>query len=114
MALDTVQDYVNSARVLLQDTVAPYRYPDADLLEALNQGILEARKLRPDLFLGRFDNLPDFSAVDTTAVNLDAQYRVAFVYYMVGSAQLRDAEEGQDSRAASFLAQFSAKLLTLS
>ena len=50
MALDTVQDYVSAARVLLQDTVAPYRYSDADMIAELNLAILEAKRVRPDLF----------------------------------------------------------------
>ena len=49
-ALDTVADYVNYARVLLQDQVnSPYRYPDADLLMALNMAFPEAKKLRPEM-----------------------------------------------------------------
>jgi hypothetical protein len=36
MALDTVVDYLAQARVLLQDKTYPPRYPDAELVEALN------------------------------------------------------------------------------
>ena len=35
----------------------PYRYPDDDLIDALNIGLLEARRLRADLFLPLFDRL---------------------------------------------------------
>ena len=37
---------------------------------------------------------------------IDQQYRMAFVYYMCGQAQLRDEEETQDTRAAAFLQLF--------
>lgn len=84
MALDTVQDYVDRARVLLLDVVVPYRYADVDLVESLNMGILEARKIRPELFKGYFrSTLPDFSTSNMSAtVDIDPQYRVPFVYYM--------------------------------
>lgn len=110
MALDTVTDYVNEARTLLQDSVAPYRYDDASLVSSLNLGVLEARKLRPDLFLGVFDALPDdFVEADIaaeTAFSMDQQYRTAFLYFIVGFAQLRDDEETQDARAGAFLTRF--------
>ena len=46
--LDTVQDYITDARVLLQDLISPYRYDDPSLLTALNVALLEARRLRAD------------------------------------------------------------------
>ena len=54
MALDTVQDYIDRARVLLLDEVEDYRYSTESLVDALNEGILEMRRLRPDLFLDYF------------------------------------------------------------
>lgn len=115
MALDTVQDYVDRARVLLQDQFEPYRYPDSDLVEALSEGILEARRLRPDLLLSFFrTSLPDFSTTNMAqSVAIDSQYRVAFVYYICGQAQLRDDENTQDSRAAYFLNKFVSQLLSI-
>jgi hypothetical protein len=115
MALDTVQDYVDRARVLLLDTVAPYRYSDTDLVENLNMGILEGRRLRPDLFKSYFrTSLPDYSAGSlTVAVDIDPMFRVAFVYYICGMAQLRDDENSQDSRAVTFLNKFTAQLLSI-
>lgn len=114
MALDTVADYVARARVLLQDTEEPYRYSDDELIEALNLAVLEARKLRPDLFLRTFKVLPEFASTDTSgAVDIDPQCRVAFLYYIVGHAQLRDDEDTQDARATVFLNKFAAQLLTV-
>lgn len=109
--LDTAADYVREARTLLQDTVATYRYTDAELLSALNLGILTARRLRPDLFLN-VTTLPYFTAVDTTAFTMDDQYRAAFLYFMVGHAQLRDEEDTQDSRASAFIGFFTSQLVS--
>lgn len=109
--LDTVSDYVTQARILLQDQVgSPFRYPDADLLQALNLAMLEARRLRPDLFLDASFVPPNFSAIDATAVEIDQQYRLPFVNYVVGYVQLRDQEDTQDSRALEFISAFHAAL----
>ncbi|WP_454627779.1 hypothetical protein [Bradyrhizobium cenepequi] len=110
--LATVADYVREARTLLQDQIPTYRYTDDELLSALNLGITTARKLRPDLFLGA-TSLPYFTAVDDTAFAMDDMYRMPFIYFMVGHAQLRDEEDTQDSRASAFLGKFTAQLISL-
>src|SRR3954470_13445938 len=96
--LATVGDYVKEARVLLQDTRVPYRYPDADIVNALNIGLQEAYRLRADLFLGALEfTVPDFDpaggSVLTTPVPVEIGYRQSFVYYRVGRIQLRDQED---------------------
>jgi hypothetical protein len=102
-ALDTVASYISRARVLLQDAVVPYRYPDADLLDALNSAFDDARRLRPDMFLPTFGTLPFFTANDGTSVPVDNMFRMGFLYYMCAQAQIRDEENTQDSRAAEFM-----------
>lgn len=115
MALDTVADYVRDARVLLQDTIADYRYSDSELVEALNLGLLEMRRLRPELVRSYFSSsIPTFSSTAmTAAVPVDYQYRVALLYYICGQAQLRDDESTQDARATVFLNKFVAQMLTI-
>jgi hypothetical protein len=121
-ALDTVGQYLQEARRLLQDEVTPYRYEDDDLVDALNIGLLEARRLRADLFLPLFD-IPyitppaDHVAADAplkaTVVTLDPMYRSSLVYYMVGRMQLRDDEPTTDARAASLIQKFTQQLLVI-
>jgi hypothetical protein len=115
MALRTVQDFVSQARVLLLDQIEPYRYPDIDLIEALNMAIMEARRLRPDLFTTFFrSELPDYTALDGDEdVPVDPMYRKALLYYIVGHAHLRDEEDTQDNRATALLNKFVAQLITL-
>jgi hypothetical protein len=113
-ALDTTAKVVTEARTLLQDTVVPYRYSDADLLLALNFGLMTARRIRPDLFLSVSFTLPNYTAADSTTFAIDEQYRMTFVYFIVGHAQLRDDEDNQDGRAAGFLGKFTAQLLSVS
>ena len=113
MALDTVQDYIDRARVLLLDASVPYRYTDDELRENLNLGIMEIRRLRPDVLMGFFGlTLPEFTTL-SDSVPVDPQYRMALLYYVLGQAQLRDEENTQDSRAVAFLNKFVAQLTTL-
>ncbi len=117
MALDTVGDYVDAARELLQDQQSVKRFTDGELISALGFAMQEARKLRPDLFLDTLNttNIPDIksSTPKSTTVPIDVMYRMPFLYYMVGHAYLRDEEEGADARASGFKAAFNAKLLSL-
>lgn len=115
-ALVTVQDYVSAARTLLQDTVnSPYRYSDADLVNALNMGMLEIRRLRPDLMRPYLrTTMPSYStAALSTSVILDEQYRNGLLFYVCGQAQLRDDEATQDARAVIFMNKFTAQLSSI-
>lgn len=112
-ALDTVADYIADARVLLQDTVSTYRYSDAELIENLNLGLLEMRRLRPDLMIASFNgSIPKYT-LTTQTVACDAMYRPALLYYICGQAQLRDDEATQDNRATIFLNKFTSQMLTI-
>jgi hypothetical protein len=115
-ALETVGQYLEESRRLLQDEFTPYRYPDDDLVDALNFGLLEARRLRADLFLPLFD-VGWFDAAGTIdktkPVTLDPMYRPALVYYIIGRMQLRDDEPTVDARAGALLQKFTSQLLTV-
>jgi hypothetical protein len=114
MALDTVADYISEARVLLQDTVQPYRYPDADIVSALNMALPETAKARPDLFIGQ-TSFQTLTISDTSvAVAMDPMYRSAVLYYILGHIQLRDDENVTDQRSEAFFNMARAKLLSLS
>jgi hypothetical protein len=108
MTYATVADLVADARILLQDTIVEYRFSDADLLRALNKGLLEMKRLRPDLFIAR--SVPNYTAVNTTEVDVEDVYLVALTDYMVGQVQLRDDEETTDERATMFINKFIGRL----
>jgi hypothetical protein len=121
--LATIGDYIKEARVLLQDTRDPFRYTDAEMVSQLNVGLMEARRLRADLFLPAFE-VPVFSetgntegAIDNTAkalpVPMDIMYRSPLLYYLVGKMQLRDEENTTDSRAAALIAKFTQQMLLI-
>jgi hypothetical protein len=111
-ALNTVESVIADARVLLLDQRRPYRYTDDELLVALNTALLEARRVRADLFVTRYGNsVPTYLAITSEPFCIEAQFRLAFVYGVVAHALARDDEDVQDVRANSFLAKFTAVLL---
>jgi hypothetical protein len=112
--LNTVADYIADARTLLQDVIPPYRYDDASLLVALNVTLLEARRLRSDLFVFNMRVLGQtqaFAEVDDTYVEMEPQFRLAILHGLCAHALERDQEDVQDMRATSYFALFSAGLV---
>jgi hypothetical protein len=105
-ALDQVQDYIADARTILLDTTAPYRYDDPSLLVALNVTLLEARRIRADLFVYGGPTVPFYSANDATPVPMEPPFRLALVFGLVGHALTRDQDDVQDARATTFIDLF--------
>lgn len=110
--MQTIEDYIAAARVLLQDTGATaYRYPDLDLKVALTIAFDEAYRVRPDFFIQ--NTIPNFlTAPVSTDVPAPKGYQSAFLYYITGHVQLRDQEDTTDARASTLLNKFVAQLLT--
>lgn len=111
MAYDSVSDYLTDVRVLLQDQVQPFRYDDPSLLTALNATLLEARRIRPDLFIPFLLDVPEFDTNDGTLVPMEQPFRLAIVHGIVGHALARDQEDIQDQRASVFMGTFNAMLV---
>lgn len=102
--LESVQDYIADARTLLLDTIVPYRYSDPSLLVAFNLSLLEARRLRPDLFVYRYGNrVPSYSSISPEIVPIEPQFRKAIVYGLTSHALARDQEDVQDQRSNMFM-----------
>ena len=115
MALDTVANFITEARGLLLDEAVPYRYSDASLVSALNMAIEESYRLRPDMWLSFFElPLPQYLvAAPTDVVVIPKGFKTAFLFFITGHIQLRDAEDVSDARAGSLLSAFANKLLTV-
>jgi hypothetical protein len=134
----TVTAYVDTARTVLQDWVAPYRYSDANVIGALNIGMAELGRIRPDILLDLKyqypltkgdigDGVPGPYALADIVVNSDGTYNVAkgtpvpvpVKYYQVmnwfvtGWLQMYDVADTQDQRAQGFMAKFQQHLLML-
>jgi hypothetical protein len=106
--LNTVQSLIDDVRTLLLDKVQPYRYGDDELMVALNTALLEARRTRADLFVTRWggNSVPYYAAPTGEQFCIEPQFRLGFVYGTAAHALLRDDEDVQDARAASFLGRF--------
>jgi hypothetical protein len=110
----TLNGFLFQVRTLLQDTdSAGYRYTTESLVADLNQAMMDAYRMRPDLFLQTGFILPVYSATALAdTIEIETQYVPAFVYYVVGLVQARDDEQNQDVRAGTFLKVFQQNLIT--
>jgi len=113
--LDTITDYINECRTLLLDSVQPYRYADLTLVTAMNVTLLEARRIRADIFvynkLVNGQQVPYFIANDGTQLVMEEQFRLALLHGMMGHALQRDQEDIQDERAGAYMKIFNDMLL---
>lgn len=106
-ALDTVEDYITDVRTMLQDVVSPYRYENDELLVAFNVTLLEARRIRADLFVyNPRDKYPNYQAVNDEQVCIEPPFRLAIVFGTAAHALARDQEDIQDVRASQFMKVF--------
>lgn len=115
MAFRTVGEVIGQVRVLLQDEDAvAYRYSTASLVQALNSGLLETKRLRPDIYRHRNLDVPQYTETQMTSpLDYEPMYIPGLVNYVVGLAQLRDGEETTDSRAATLINTFISKLVSV-
>ena len=116
MQLATVSDYITQARRLLNDTgVTSQRYTDQQIVDALNLGILEMSRVRPDLFFKNRrtgGSFTDYTTAGATSVVVDLQYRHPLLMFIVGFIGLGDDAETQDARVTILLNKFVAQLTT--
>jgi len=112
--LHTVQDFVTDTRTLLQDEIAPYRYGDASIVVAINVTLLEAYRIRPDLFVFTKTGVPPtIVQVNTTPMCIEPPFRLPILFGICAHAMARDQEDYQDARATSFMNIFQSMLLGL-
>lgn len=134
-----VTHYVYMARLELQDFIAPYRYTDDTVVRALNRGISELSRLRPDILLDLkyqnplrkgdigdgipmtynvtdigFDGGGNYVEGAGTMVPISSKYVSALEWFIPGWLQFFDVTDTQDQRAQGFLAKFNSHLITLS
>lgn len=112
----TVAYLVKEARQILNDEVpitgAP-RYPDADLISAMNDGIQQIRTKRPDAFLGfgLRTTIPIYTAPNNMALPFDDIFYAPLLFYVVGRSELTEDTYADDGRAVALTNKFVAQLL---
>ena len=110
----TFQQITDDARVLLNDQIVDdntvTRYTEAQLLGYARAALVEARRVRPDLFLANLTApFPAYAATDT--VPIPEEYAVCLVDYVAHRAELRDDEFAVDGRAATLFQKFKSGLM---
>lgn len=100
----TVQQVLDHARIPLND-VDKDRYTDAMLLSYFVDAVLLCRKMRPDLFMGRWTTTFSTYAL-TDAFPVDDMYFPLFSDYITGRAETIDDENTENSRAVAFIQNF--------
>lgn len=93
----TPAEIIVEARKLLQDTRAPLRYSDADLLGYVNQTVKRMLGMRPDLF-------NKMTTVALTANDVMQElpadaHRLVDIYYVVGRNSVTEVERPMFQRA---------------
>lgn len=102
--MPTVQELIDSARVVLNDEDA-VRYTNPQMVEYANDALRELKILRPDWFLGQYTAAPvTYGQNDTMPI--PDQYTVYVKDYLVFKANMRDEEQTSEARAAAFLSRF--------
>lgn len=112
----TYQQVIDRVRRLLQDEDATnYRYSEESLADAVNDALLEFRRLRPDLLLSQFFMLEEVPSEDmgTTPLPVEDQWFMALVYIVSGNQMLRDDEFSHDHRAVNLLNKGLSQMLTV-
>jgi hypothetical protein len=105
-----VNDVFVGVRDILQDA-AGGRYLDADLLRYINDAMLEARSVRPDLFVRRFGQPLVVVTDKGNDFPLPDQFYPAVVFYVAGRAEMRDDEYAVAGRAQALVETYRAKLV---
>lgn len=100
----TMQSLLDLARIDLNDADKT-RWSDSDLLKHANDALLQARGLRPDLFLGTYSTSPTDKMPDDN-FPLPLAYRRAVADYIIARASAVDNDLGDDARAAAYMATF--------
>lgn len=112
----TFSDIIDDARIILNDQYMDsntvLRYTEAQLLVYARQAVIEARRIRPDLFLSNLTgSFPKF--VETDTVPMPDEYHAAIADYISHRAEMRDDEFEVDGRASSLFQKFKAGLTGL-
>lgn len=88
----------------------PYRYETSELESYVTFAVREARRIRPDLFLGTFkDAIADL--VSGSAFPMPDEYAPVVAHYVAGRAELRDDEFAADGRAVTLLKLYHEQLM---
>jgi len=118
MGTRTVGGLITEARQLLNDETpisGSSRFPDADLVAALNDAVSQVRVKRPDAFLafGLRKAVPVYALPtdNATVFPFDDMFYTPLLFYVVGRSELTEDTFSDDGRAVTLMSKFTAQLL---
>lgn len=109
----TVLDVKTRVRSILKDNVDPERYNDTDMLNAINDALLEVRRVRPDLYLKRANFVVPVLVADGDKLPIEDTFFNSIVYFTAAYMMFRDDEFSVDSRASQLMAKATGQLLAV-
>lgn len=109
MAYSNVIDYLTEAQALVQD-VGAVRYSTSRYLAALNSGLAEGYRLRPDFWRTRTEPVQYEIGQINEPLDWPKAYAMPLLIYIVGHIELTDAQGNEDARAATLMSAMVAKL----
>lgn len=105
----TVGAIIDEVQALVQD-VGAVRYPLSRYVAALNAGLAEGYRLRPDFYRG-MTTPPRYLTTDLNAfINWPTPYTWPLIMFCVGYITLTEAQGNDDARGAAFQTAFVQKL----
>lgn len=110
MAL-TISDVIFRARGHLNDQAVPYRYTENDVMALINDAILEAKRNRPDFFVGRQEDNVLVTA-STDAFPLPDFTMSITALFVAGMCEVRDDEHADTQRANALITKYISALKT--
>lgn len=105
----TLQDLISQAQRIAKD-VGGRRYPADVCLPMVNLVIKEAKRVRPDLFFGKFGT-PYADLALTATFPLPPEYEPGAIKAIVSWIDVGDDEYSNDGRAAAFMKMWQEALL---
>lgn len=100
----TYEDIRDRARTILQDNDG-IRYPDAEVVDAINIALVEIYRLRPDAYINSYEQPVPTITTGTLTNDLDVHvsFQQPMVFLVAGWLELRDAEHVEQARALGLL-----------
>lgn len=105
----TMQNIIDSARVILQDSTK-VRFSDTELLAHANVAVMEAYRLRPDLFFSSI-SAPPTALVAGGTFPLPTYLEDAVAQFAAGRTELRGDLYSKEGRAPSLMAALKGALM---
>ncbi len=116
----TVGQLITEARQLLNDTIpisGEPRFPDEELVAALNDAYLQLRDKRPDAFLnyGLRKAVPAYLLPrdDELVFTTDDKFYPALLFYVVGRSEITEDTYADNGRAVAMMNKFVNQILSV-